>query len=172
MNKYLQEVVNECKAKLRSANTVEEIASVSNSFKGLLNNELLKELEVGISSYRCISCSEAELEYLKNELAKIKTDTNESDKKEIEKQIKQIEQELKGTYTREDETDIERYTRYIKALSLELKDSIEMKYFYWCFYDKWGGKSREDVEYEDKYGDKLDNISKYYQKRLEELKNK
>ena len=172
MNRYLQEVVNECKAKLHSATTVAEIVSVSNSFKGLLNNELLKELEVGFRPYRYISCSEAELEYLKNELAKIESDTYGSDKIEIEKQIKQIEQELKGTYIREDETDEERYTRYIKALSLEIKVSIEMKYYYWCLYDKWGSKFRDDVDYEDKYGDKIDNISKYYQKRLEELKNK
>ena len=73
----------------------------------LINNELLKELEVEFRPYRYLSCSEAELEYLKNELAKIKSDTNESDKIEIEKRIKQIEQELKGTYIREDETDEE-----------------------------------------------------------------
>ncbi len=109
-----EETINECKAKFHSATTVEEIVSISNSFKGLLNNELLKELEVGFRPYRYISCSEAELEYLKNELAKNESDTNESDKLEIEKQIKQIEQELKETYIREDETDEERYTRYIK----------------------------------------------------------
>ena len=89
-----EETINKCKAKLHSAATVEEIVSVSNSFKGLINDELLKELEVGFRPYRYISCSEAELEYLKNELAKIKSDTNESDKIEIEKRIKQIKQEL------------------------------------------------------------------------------
>ena len=167
-----EETINKCKAKLGSASTIEELITASNSFKGLINSELLKELEVEFRPYRYISCSEAELEYLKNELAKIESDANEGDKKEIEKQIKQIEQELKGTYIREDETDEERYTRYIKALSLEIKDSIEMKYYYWCLYDKWGSKFRDDVDYEDKYGDKIDNISKYYQKRLEELKNK
>ena len=167
-----EEIINKCKAKFHSATTVEEIISISNSFKGLINNELLKELEVGISSYRCISCSEAELEYLKDKLAKIKSDTNESDKIEIEKQIKQIEQELKGTYIREDETDIERYTRYIKALSLALNDSWERHYFYWCYYDKWGGESSEYVDMEEEKIEKLGKISKYYKERLEELKNK
>ena len=171
MNRYLQEVVNECKAKLHSATTVAEIVSVSNSFKGLLNNELLKELEVGFRPYRYISCSEAELEYLKNELAKIESDTYGSDKIEIEKQIKQIEQELKGTYIREDETDEERYTRYIKALSLALDDSWERHYFYWCYYDKWGGESSEYVDMEEEKIEKLRKISKFYEKRLEELKN-
>ena len=89
-----EETINKCKAKLFSVTTVEEIESISNSFKGLINSELLKELEVGFRPYRYISCSEAELEYLKNELAKIKSDTNESDKIEIEKRIKQIKQEL------------------------------------------------------------------------------
>ena len=167
-----EEIINKCKAKFHSATTVEEIISISNSFKGLINNELLKELEVGISSYRCISCSEAELEYLKDKLAKIKSDTNESDKIEIEKQIKQIEQELKGTYIREDETDIERYTRYIKALSLALDDSWERHYFYWCYYDKWGGESSEYVDMEEEKIEKLGKISKYYEKSLEELNNK
>ena len=167
-----EETVNNCKTKFLSATTVEEIISISNSFKGLINNELLKELEVGFRPYRYISCSEAELEYLKNELAKIESDTNGSDKIEIEKQIKQIEQELKGTYIREDETDIERYTRYIKALSLALDDSWERHYFYWCYYDKWGGKSSEYVDMEEEKIKKLGKISKYYEKRLEELKNK
>ena len=91
-----EETINECKEKLKSASTIEEMINVTNSFKGLINNELLKELEVEFRPYRYLSCSEAELEYLKNELAKIKSDTNESDKIEIEKRIKQIEQELKG----------------------------------------------------------------------------
>ena len=172
MDKNQEEIINKCKAKFHSATTVEEIISISNSFKGLINNELLKELEVGFRPYRYISCSEAELEYLKNELAKIESDTNGSDKIEIEKQIKQIEQELKGTYIREDETDIERYTRYIKALSLALDDSWERHYFYWCYYDKWGGKSSEYVDMEEEKIKKLGKISKYYEKRLEELKNK
>lgn len=105
MNINQEETINECKTKLESASTIEELITASNSFKGLINIELLKELEVGFRPYRYISCSEAELEYLKNELAKIESDTNESDKNKIEKQIKQIEQELKGTYIREDETD-------------------------------------------------------------------
>ncbi len=167
-----EETINKCKTKLGSASTIEELITASNSFKGLINNELLKELEVGFRPYRYISCSEAELEYLKNELAKIKSDTNESDKIEIEKRIKQIEQELKGTYIREDETDEERYTRYIKALSLALDESWERHYFYWCYYDKWGGKSSEYVDMEEEKIEKLGKISKYYEKSLEELKNK
>ena len=167
-----EETINECKEKLKSASTIEEMINVTNSFKGLINNELLKELEVEFRPYRYLSCSEAELEYLKNELAKIKSDTNESDKIEIEKRIKQIEQELKGTYIREDETDEERYTRYIKALSLALDDSWERHYFYWCYYDKWGGESSEYVDMEEEKIEKLRKISKFYEKRLEELKNK
>ena len=166
-----EETINECKEKLKSVSTIEEMINVTNSFKGLLNIELLKELEVGFRPYRYISCSEAELEYLKNELAKNESDTNESDKLEIEKQIKQIEQELKVIYIREDETDIERYTRYIKALSLALDESWERHYFYWCYYDKWGGKSSEYVDMEEEKIKKLGKISKYYEKCLEELKN-
>ena len=167
-----EETINKCKAKFHSATTVEEIISISNSFKGLINNELLKELEVGFRPYRYISCSEAEFEYLKNELAKIQSDTNESDKKEIENQIKKIEQELKGTHNREDETDTERYTRYIKALSLALDESWERHYFYWCYYDKWGGKSSEYVDMEEEKIKKLGKISKFYEERLEALKSK
>ncbi len=133
--------------------------NVTKSSKGLINNELLKELEVEFRPYRYISCSEAELEYLKNELAKIESDTNESDKIEIEKQIKQIEQELKETYIREDETDIERYTRYIKAVSLELKDSDD----YLCRWSRF--KEEED------YNWKLRQMQEFHQKRLEALKN-
>ncbi len=105
-------------------------------------------------------------------MVKIESDPNGNNKIEIEKQIKQIEQELKGTYIREDETDEERYTRYIKALSLALDESWERHYFYWCYYDKWGGKSSEYVDMEEEKIEKLRKISKYYEKLLESLKNK
>lgn len=161
-----EETINECKTKLESASTIEELITASNSFKGLINIELLKELEVGFRPYRYISCSEAELEYLKNKITK-----NDSDLISTNKRIKQIEQKLKGIHIREDETDIERHTRYIKALSLALDESWERHYFYWCYYDKWGGKSSEYVDMEEEKIKKLGKISKYYEKRLEELKN-
>ena len=161
-----------CKTKLRSAKTVEEIVTISNSFKELINNELLIELEVGIRFYRYISCSEAELEYLKKEITKNDSELIDTNKTELEKKIKQIEQELKGTYIRGDETDIERYTRYLKALSLELDDCWERYNFYWYYYDKLGGKAREDVDREDEESDKLAEISDYYKKCLEVLNNK
>ena len=69
-----EETINKCKAQLQSATTVEELVSISNSFKGLINDELLIELQMKVSFYFDTSCSEAELEYLKNKITKNDSD--------------------------------------------------------------------------------------------------
>ncbi len=159
-----------CKIKLESASTVEEIVSISNSFKELLDIELLKKLEVGNNLYKTISFNEAKLDYLKNEMAGKNSNNNGTNISGIEKEISQIEQVLKRFYKREDESDIERYTRYIEAISLELDESWKRHYFYWCDADRYGGKFRDYVYDEEMYIEKLEKTSKYYQKRIEALK--
>lgn len=159
-----------CKIKLESASTVEEIVSISNSFKELLDIELLKKLEVGNNLYKTISFHEAKLDYLKNEMSGKNSNNNGTNISGIEKEISQIEQVLKRFYKREDESDIERYTRYIKAISLELDESWKRHYFYWCDADRYGGKFRDYVYDEEMYIEKLEKTSKYYQKRIEALK--
>ena len=95
-------------------------------------------------------------------------DTN---KTELEKEIKQIEQELKGTHIREDETDIERYTRYLKVISFELKLSEEREDYWWNRHEN-DDYAKAYLDYEENFNWELRQMQQFHQKRLEELKNK
>lgn len=92
----------------------------------------------------------------------------------IEKKVimlKTYYRDYSGDKIFESESDIDRYTRYIEAISTEQHYSIERSDFYWDFKENYGGKYNDYYDSEEDEYNEMTEIKQYYQNRLETLKN-